>query len=127
MYIILVITLIAFDLKSQQKEPGLKLQSTDYFKKSKQQRTNGLLLLGSGAVCFGAGAYALEHDQGKSGYGGVMMLGGIGIAAASLPFFISSAIAKHKAKVSLKREALMITPNHQSNITYTSLDLRLNL
>ena len=100
---------------------------TDYLKKSKKQKTTGLVLLGSGAVCFGAGVYALEHAREKNGSGAIIMLGGMGMAAASLPLFISSAVTKRKAKISMKREAFMITPLQQSNISYNSISLRLNL
>ena len=127
MFIILVMALIAYAGISQQTEAKFKLQPTDYLKKSKKHRNTGLILLGGGAACFGAGAYALEHARDKSGYGVFIMLGGMGMAAASLPFFISSAVTKHKAKISMKREALMITPYRQSNITYNSISLRLNL
>lgn len=126
-FIVLVIALIAFHGKSQQTGARLKLSATNYLEKSKTQRKTGLLLLGGGAACFGAGAYALEHAGDKNGYGAIIMLGGVGIAAASLPFFISSAITKRKAKISMRREAFMITPHHPSNISYNSVTLRFNL
>ena len=126
-YVILLVLAITHHGKSQQNETDLKLQTADYVKKSKKQRNTGLVLLGGGAACFGAGAYALEHARDKSGYGTFIMLGGMGMAAASLPFFISSVSNKHKAKIYINREAFMITPHHKSNILYNAISLRLNI
>ena len=113
--------------ESTQSVATLNWQANDHLKKSKKKRNTGLILLGSGAVCFGAGAYALEHARDKNGYGAIIMLGGMGMAAASLYFFISSAITNSKANISMKREALLITPQQQSNISYHSISLQFNL
>lgn len=125
-FIILVMALIAFYGRSQT-EVNLKFPSTDYLKKSKNQRNTGLILLGGGATCVAVGTFVQGHATHKNATGLAIILGGMGTALASLPFFISSAVTKHKVKISMKREALMITPQHQSNISYNSISLRLNL
>lgn len=126
-FIILVMALIAFYGRSQQTEVNLKFPSTDYLKKSKNQRNTGLILLGGGATCVAVGTFVQGHATHKNATGFAIIFGGMGMAVASLPFFISSAVTKQKVKISMKREALMITPQHQSNISYNSISLQLNL
>lgn len=122
--------LIAFTVtksQAQQTEISIQKVNTVYLTKSKTQRATALILLTSGAASYGFGFYALDHTHDKNGYGVLFVFGGIGMAAASLPFFMSSGINKHKAKLQMKREVYKITPYPQNNISYTALCLRLDL
>jgi hypothetical protein len=127
--ILIIITLVffAFNSQSQQvKNIGYKFSSEDYLKKSKGQRNTGFILLGGGAALFGIGCYALEHTHDKSGYGAFIMLGGMTMAATSIPFFIASLSSKHKAKIYMNKEALMISPEVKSGLAYNSIRIKIN-
>ena len=100
---------------------------SDYIKKSRKQRTAGFILLGSGITLMTGGFIATEHSNSKGGNELPFIVGGLVTTITSIPFFISSAINKHKAKVYMKRGALMLTPNRNSNISYNSIGLRLNI
>lgn len=125
--IILTLIFVVFNSNSQQiKNSGYELSSENYLVKSKKSLKTGLILLGGGAVMFGGGSYALGHDSGKSGYGALFIFGGMAMAATSIPFFISSASNKHKAKVYMNKETLMIAPALKSNISYSSIVIKIN-
>lgn len=126
-FAIIALILIAFSAGGKQIETKAHPLHIGYFEKSKHQRNTGLMLLGGGAACFVAGSFALDHARNKNATGVLILLGGMGLTVTSLSFFISSARNNHKAKVFLKREAYLITPNRSSNITYNSISLRLDL
>ncbi|HET9744603.1 MAG TPA: hypothetical protein VFP97_02755 [Chitinophagaceae bacterium] len=126
-FLILIIMLVAFNSKSQQITSETKILTNDYFKKSKKQRNTGFILLGSGVAMFTGGYIAMQHSQSKGENEFFFLVGGLATTTASLPFFISARISKHKAKVYIKRDAYMITPGKQSNISYSSLNFRINL
>ena len=126
--IILMLLFFVFNLKSQQvKNVATKFSSENYLIKSKKRLKTGLILLGGGAIMYGGGNYALEHEQGKSGYGFLFIFAGIGMAATSIPFFISSASNKHKSKLELKRNALIGSSGIEKSIYQTSVSLKINL
>jgi len=126
--IILTLIFIAFNSNSQQiKNNSYELSSEDHFVKSKKRLKTGLILLGGGVVMFAGGSYALEHGTGKSGYGALFILGGMAMAATSIPFFISSASSKHKANLYMRKEALMLSPNLEAGIVYNSIGVKIDL
>jgi len=123
-----MLMIFVFNSKSQRvKNVEYKFTSENYLVKSKKQLKTGFILLGGGAIMFAGGIYALEHSTDKSGYGFLFIFGGMGMAATSIPFFISSASNKHKAKLYMNKEALMITPEIKSGLTYNSIGVKINL
>ena len=118
-----------FALRSgaQQTEVSIQKLNVDYLKKSKKQRNTGLILLGGGVTMFTVGTIAMQHSNSKGENEFPFVLGGLVTTIASVPFFISSAIAKHKATIYMKREAFMVIPNQERNLTYNSISLRLYL
>jgi hypothetical protein len=119
--------MIAFKSKSQQTELNVKMPAKDYLKKSKKQRNTGFIVLGSGVAMFTGGCIAMQHTQSKGEHEFRFVIGGLAAALTSIPFFISAGVNKHKANISMKREAFMITPYQQSNISYASIGFRLDL
>ena len=126
-FINLVMVLIAYAGISQQGDAKFKLQMPDYLKKSKKQRNTGLILLGGGAACVAVGTFVQGHATDKNATGFAIIFGGMGMAVASLPFFVLSIHNKYKAGFYMKREAFLRSPGRNSSITYNSISLRLNL
>lgn len=125
--IALLIILAALRSVAQQTEVSIQKLNVDYFKKSKKQRNTGLVLLGSGVTMFTGGIIAMQHSQSKGENEFPFVVGGLVTTIASVPFFISAAVNKHKANISMKREAFIITPNQGSNLAYNSISLQLSL
>ena len=116
-----------FTSKSHQlKDIEYRFSSQDYLKKGKKQRTTGFILLGSGATIFTGGAIAMQHSQSKGGNELPFVLGGLAMSVTSIPFLITSYSSKHKAKLYMNQEALMVTPTINSNIVYNSVRLKIN-
>ncbi len=106
--IIVMCIFFAFNSESQQIETtGYKFSSSDYLKKSKKQRTTCIVLLGGGVATFSGAVIAMQHSTGKGGREDLFILAGVAMTTASIPFFISSASNKRKAKIYMKREALI--------------------
>ena len=105
---------------------GLQINK-DYFKKSKNQSNTGFILLSGGVALYGIGSYALEHATDKNATGAFIILGGIGMAVTSIPFFIASLNSKHKGKMELRRNASAIVPGIYKNIYQTSVSLKIGL
>ena len=125
--IVLMVALISLRSGAQQTEISIQKLNVDYLKKSKKQRNTGLILLGSGVTMFTVGTIAMQHSQSKGENEFPFVISGLAATIASVPFFISAIVKKHKANISMKREAFMITPNHSSNLVYNSIRFRLNL
>ena len=126
-FIVLVLMFSAFNSKSQQlKDIEYKFSPECYFKKSKKQRTTGFILLSSGAAFFTGGAIAMQHSKSKGDNELPFILGGLVMSVTSVPFFIASISSKHKAKISVNKEAVMVTPNINSNIVYNSLGVEIS-
>lgn len=119
----------AFNAYSQQLKSKEQKLPADYLKKSKRQLKTGIILLGSGAVMFAGGSYVMEHGSCscKSATGPLLMLGGMGMAATSIPFFISSAGNKRKAKLYMKKEALLLTPDIKTRNVYNSIGVKISI
>jgi cytochrome c biogenesis factor len=123
----LLIAVAALRSAAQQTEVSIQKLNVDYFKKSKKQRNTGLILLGSGVTMFTVGTIAMQHSQSKGENEFPFVIGGLVTTIASVPFFISAAVNKHKANISMKRDAFMIAPNQRSNLAYNSISFQLNL
>jgi hypothetical protein len=127
---LMFLALICLAFISRGQPPGdrnHRFSLEEYFKKSKIQKNTGFILLGGGAALFGAGSYTLEHATDKNATGAFIMLGGVVMAATSIPFFISSFTGKHKAKLGLERNASAVTPAISKSIYQTSVSLRIDL
>lgn len=125
--IILTLMFFVFNLKSQQIENvSYKFSSEDYLKKSKKQRTTGFVLLGGGVATFTGAAIAMRHSTSKGGREVPFILAGLTMATASIPFFIASLSSKHKAKIYMNKEVLMISPEIQNGFTYNSIGMKIN-
>lgn len=103
--------LLAFAAASfgQQTTPKQDWKETDYYKKSKKQKTTAWILLGSGVALFTGGLIAhynyvnnpdhlLETLSFKVTTGEVVATVGVLIAGGSIPLFIASSKNKKKAK-----------------------------
>jgi len=97
---LLIFSAICF---SQQTNPGQSVTKQHYLEKSKHQKTAGWILAGGGVILEISGAIAYQY-----GNASILLLGaGLLSQVASIPFFISAAINKHKSKkasLSLKFE-----------------------
>ena len=95
------LTLLLFVVKSFSQTATSSAISKDYYlKKSKNQKTIGWILLGSGGGLIITGIIVQssnEKNHGGSYAGGEIALVGIVPAVASIPFFISSSKNKRKA------------------------------
>jgi hypothetical protein len=97
--IFLVILFVA--LQSFGQNPSLSKE--DYLQKSKNQKKTGWILLGGGTAIAVAGTISMSNQDfwssDNSGYdtAGYLMLGGLAVGLASIPFFISSAKNANKA------------------------------
>ena len=119
--------IIGFNSYSQQLKNKEQKLPADYPEKSKRQKTTGFILLGSGAAVFTGGAIAMQHSQSKGENEFPFMVGGLAMAISSIPFFISSASNKHKAKLYLRKEALMLTPNIKTGQDLNSIGIKIDL
>jgi hypothetical protein len=124
--------LIIFSATSfcQQTQPSTSLTREEYLKKSKSQKTTGLILL-SGGVALGTISIILALARTDIGFLYLGDLVGGGMIIASVPFFNASARNKSKAKnasVSFNFEKNQSI--HQSQLSFHSfpaISLKLNL
>ena len=117
----------AFNVSSQQIKNNEQKPPSDYLEKSKRQKTTGLILLGGGVIAFTGGAIAMEHSQSKGENEFPFVVGGLAMTLTSIPFFISSASNKHKAKLYMRKEALMLKPDIETGIIYNSIGVKIDL
>lgn len=109
------------NLKNNEQKPA-----SHYLEKSKRQKTTGFILLGGGVVAFTGGAIAMEHSKSKGENEFPFVVGGLAMTLTSIPFFISSASNKHKAKIYMKKEALLLAPGVKTGIVYNSIEMKIN-
>jgi hypothetical protein len=116
--ILIPILLILFAAASAQQTTTVSpaLTKTDYLKKSKNQKTTGIVLLTTGSVMATVGlAMTLSNVSGifdpndpprhNSSTADILGYSGLAIAAASIPFFVASSKNKKKAySLSLKND-----------------------
>lgn len=124
---ILLLMVIGFNSFCQQLKNKEQKLPVDYLEKSKKQKTTGFILLGSGAAVFTGGALAIQHSQSKGENEFPFLIGGLAMSIASIPFFISSTSNKHKAKLYMRKEALMLTPNMKTGQDTNSIGIRIVL
>ena len=125
-FVILLLMVFAFNASSQQLKNKEQKTSIDYLKKGKKQKTTGFILLGGGVAMFTGGAIAMEHSQSKGENEFPFVVGGLAMTLTSIPFFISSASNKHKAKIYMKKEALLLAPGIKTGIVYNSIEMKIN-
>jgi len=126
-FVVIMVTMIVARSGAQRTEVSIQKPYVDYLKKSEIQKSTAFVLLGSGAAMFTGGVIGMQHSQSKGEIETKFMLGGLVSGLASIPFFNSARINKHKAKIYMKHDALMITPNYDSNISYNSIGFRINI
>ena len=124
---ILLLMVIGFNSFSQQLKNKEQKLPGDYLEKSKKQKTTGFILLGSGAAVFTGGTIAMEHSQSKGENEFPFLVCGLAMTITSIPFFISSAGNKHKARIYMRKEALMLTPNIKTGQDYKSIVKKIGL
>ena len=124
---ILLLLAIGFNSFGQQIKNQEQKLPADYLEKSKRQKTTGFILLGSGAAVFTGGAIAMQHSQSKGENELPFLVGGLAMSIASIPFFISSAGNKHKAKLYLRKVALILTPDVKVGPDYNSIGIKIDL
>lgn len=138
--ICVMLLLMAAATFSQQNNPAPALTKQDYHKKSNSQKTMGKIFLAGGGIISGIGiGIALSNLEGlfepgseppkNEKLGDVLGYSGLGIMAASIPFFISSSKNKKKAR-SMSfyiNPAKQIKNSNMVNISIPSLSLKVNL
>lgn len=115
----LSISLISFSQVEETSKEEVTVNQQDYYTKSEKQKTTGWVLLGVGAACTVGGVLIMENDKSNNdknlGFGpnfdtqGFLVLGGIVVAASSIPFFISAnrnKIKEKRAKAYFKLETI---------------------
>ena len=116
----------AFNTNSQQLKNNEQKTPVDYLTKSIRQRTIGFIILGGGVVAFTGGAIAMEYSQSKGESEFPFIVAGLAMTLTSIPFFILSASNKHKAKIYMKKEALLLAPAIKTGIVYNSIQMKIN-
>ena len=95
-------------------EDSIVVKDTRYFReKSKEQRTAAWVLLGSGVACTGIGILIFPKDyngiygrdnasqENNATFSTIVTIAGLAAMITSIPFFISSSINKHRARVGI--------------------------
>ena len=126
-FCILLLMVIGFNSFSQQLKNKEQKLPVDYLEKSKKQKTTGFILLGGGVAMITSGAIAMPNSTSKGGTEGLIIFGGLTISTASIPFFILSGSNKRKAKLYMRREGLMLTPDIKAGPDYNSIGIRIDL
>jgi hypothetical protein len=125
--IILTLLFFVFNSQSQQvKNIEYKFSDQDYLKKSKKQKTTGFILLGGGTALFTGGVLAMQNSKSKGGNEVPFVMGGMAMVTTSIPFFIASLSSKHKAKLYMNKESIMISPQIKSGVTYNSIGMKIS-
>jgi hypothetical protein len=74
------------------------LSGNDYLRKSRNQRVGAFVLIGTGALSCTIGfSQAMNHLFDNNNKGEAMMIAGLSLAVASIPFFIGAGKNKRKA------------------------------
>lgn len=132
--------LISSATKGQQQPTATApiLTKEDYLQKSRKQKITALVIAGVGSdMILVGGAIGLDDvggimdagDKNNSNLSGILIYGGIAIAAVSVPFFISSNKNKKKAaRLSIQPQAgISIKNGTLVDRTVPSLNLRMKL
>ena len=122
---------------SQQISSTARIDVTDYLQKSRHQKTAAWILLGGGVAMVSSSLIVGLNEVANSSFffdanvtgSAILFVGGIVAAAASIPFFISSAKNKRRAmSLSFKAEkSLILTSRGFGNTSFPALSLKVNL
>src|SRR5258705_11482225 len=122
--ILFLLMLSVSSVTAQQMVNTMQKVNKDYLKKSKKEKRTAWILLAGGTASFTGGLIAMNHTQSKGGNEFPFVLGGLMATISSVPFFISSAVNKHKARLELHKQAIIIKPGI-NNIYQTSVSLKI--
>lgn len=125
--IVLLLIFSARSITAQQIITTTQKVNKDYLKKSKKEKRTGGILLAGGIASFTGGVIAMNHTQSKGENEFPFVLGGLMATISSVPFFISSTVNKHKAKLELGKQAILTIPGTNNNIYQTSVSLKIAL
>lgn len=118
--------------------PAPTLTKEDYYKKSYSQKTMGKIFLGAGGLIAGIGLGITLNNVGgifdpasppkNEKLADILGYSGLGIMAASIPFFISSSKNKKKARSMSYtiNPAIQIKKGSMVNTAIPSLSLKIN-
>ena len=109
---------------------------TDYLKKSHNQKITSMVIGGAGAILLTIGFSRTISDLGgifdpssppkKSSSTDVLTIGGLVLLAAAVPISLASRANKKKARLYMKNDSIMITPELQ--ITHiASMGIKISL
>jgi hypothetical protein len=97
----------------------------DYLKKSKRQKTTAWVFLGTGSLSVIVGSIEINPNYGETTNRPFLVVGGLILAGASVPYFIASARNKKRVlSMSFKNEW---TPGGLVNKLVPSLVLKINI
>ena len=134
--VMVVIILFSMSLSGQQTEPERQLVKQDYLLKSKNQKTVGWVLLGSGAAMFFTGIIVGSSNSSDNPNewfgpnfetGATILLGGIVAGLASIPFFISSASNARKAAIISFNNQKILLPQYGRTAVITQPSVMLKI
>jgi len=96
--VLLLILALAESNFGQQIPPASKITKDQYLRKSKNQKTTAWILLGSGTLIIAGGIIGFsESTLDKADQYGWIMIAGVALDLASIPFFILSGKNKKRA------------------------------
>ena len=125
--IFLLFILYASSITAQQIENTIHKIDKDYHIKSKKEKETAWILLGGGTILFTGGVIAAQHSEEKGAEGIPYMFGGMLVSFSSIPFFISSTVNKHKARLELRKQSILSRPEVNKNIYQTFVSLKIDL
>jgi len=122
---------------SQQISSTVRTDTTDYLQKSRHQKTAAWILLGGGVAMVSSSLIVGLNEVANSSFffdanltgGSILFVGGLAAAAASIPFFISSAKNKRRAmSLSFKAEkSLILTSRGFGKKSFPAVAVKVNL
>lgn len=129
------LALLVHSIAAQQTDPARLQSKEDYLRKSKTQKKTAWILLGGGTALAVTGAiiFGTTYDDGGSfattDVGGILILVGLAMDLASIPFFASSAKnARRAASLSMTNQPLLIPAGSAWAVrAVPSLSLRIGL
>jgi hypothetical protein len=126
--------LLSSSVVGQESEPAHIPDRQDYLEKSRNQKKAGWIMLGAGTLMAVVGGVIFNNTYDSDSYastdiGGGLLLGGIVVDLASIPFFISSAKnARKAAEISFHYQNLLNIRGHSIvSKAYPAIMLKLPL
>ena len=100
-FVILLLLSLIRSFGQQQTSPAPSITKTDYLQKSKNQKTVAWILLGGGTVMMMTGVVIASEDiLDPTPKGGGLVVAGLIVSVASIPFFIASGKKQKEGRVS---------------------------